>query len=56
MYASLSGSGSALYGLFRSKAGAEKAAAKLRKQDIPAYVTTTLTRKDYWKKFLVSSF
>ncbi len=49
-YASLSGSGSALYGLFRSKAAAEKAAMRLRKDGIPAQATVTLTRRQYWKK------
>jgi 4-diphosphocytidyl-2-C-methyl-D-erythritol kinase len=50
VYASLSGSGSATYGLFASRVAAEKAAARLRKDGIPATATTTLTRTQYWKK------
>jgi 4-diphosphocytidyl-2-C-methyl-D-erythritol kinase len=50
IYASLSGSGSAVYGLFASRMAAEKAAGKLRRNDVPAAVTTTLTRPQYWKK------
>jgi 4-diphosphocytidyl-2-C-methyl-D-erythritol kinase len=49
-YASLSGSGSALYGLFRSRAAAEKAVTRLRRDGTPAVVTTTMTRQQYWKK------
>jgi 4-diphosphocytidyl-2-C-methyl-D-erythritol kinase len=51
-YASLSGSGSTLYGLFRSPADAAKAASRLRKQGLRAAETSTLTRQNYWKKLL----
>ncbi len=44
-YASLSGSGSTLYGLFRSPAEATKAAGRLRKQGLKAVATRTLTRR-----------
>jgi 4-diphosphocytidyl-2-C-methyl-D-erythritol kinase len=49
-YASLSGSGSTLYGLFASKPAASLAVAKLRKQGWAAQATATLTRKQYWSK------
>jgi len=55
-YASLSGSGSVVYGLFTGRAAAEKASARLRKMGVEARATTTLTRGQYWRKFLVSSF
>jgi 4-diphosphocytidyl-2-C-methyl-D-erythritol kinase len=51
-YASLSGSGSTLYGLFRSPAGAAKAVRRLRKQGLKALATRTLTRSQYWKGIL----
>jgi 4-diphosphocytidyl-2-C-methyl-D-erythritol kinase len=53
-YTSLSGSGSTLYGLFRSPADAAKAASRLRKQGVRAEATSTLTRQQYWKKSLVT--
>jgi len=56
VYASLSGSGSTLYGLFRSRAEAAKAAGRLRREGWAALASVTLTRRAYWKKFLVSSF
>ena len=51
-YASLSGSGSTLYGLFASKEAARAAVAKLRKQGWTAQATVTLPRREYWKKML----
>jgi 4-diphosphocytidyl-2-C-methyl-D-erythritol kinase len=49
-YASLSGSGSSLYGLFASRQSAGIAAAKLRKQGWAAQATDTLTRRRYWRQ------
>jgi 4-diphosphocytidyl-2-C-methyl-D-erythritol kinase len=48
-YASLSGSGSAIYGFFASKAQAEAAATKLAKNGTRAVVISTLTRRQYWQ-------
>jgi 4-diphosphocytidyl-2-C-methyl-D-erythritol kinase len=55
-YASLSGSGSATYGLFWKPDAAKRAAEKLKKSGVPAVATATLTRPQYRKKFLVSGF
>jgi 4-diphosphocytidyl-2-C-methyl-D-erythritol kinase len=51
-YASLSGSGSTLYGLFRSRADAARAAVRLQMQGVRAIATSTLTRRTYWKRIL----
>ena len=53
-YASLSGSGSAIYGLFGSQEKASAAAKKLSRAGIPAAVTSTLTRQQYWKRLQIS--
>jgi len=52
-YASLSGSGSTLYGLFASREAAVRAAARLRKQGWAARATATLRRRTYWKRVVV---
>jgi len=49
-YASLSGSGSTLYGLFASKDAAARAVTKLRKQGWSARATVTLPRSQYWRR------
>ena len=51
-YASLSGSGSTLYGLFTSREAAALAAGRLRKQGWAAQATVTLTRRAYWKRLI----
>jgi 4-diphosphocytidyl-2-C-methyl-D-erythritol kinase len=53
-YASLSGSGAAIYGLFESREKASAAAKKLNKAGISAVATSTLTRRQYWKRLLIS--
>ena len=53
-YASLSGSGSSVYGLFASAEIAARAAGALTQQGYWAQATTSLPRREYWKKFLVS--
>jgi 4-diphosphocytidyl-2-C-methyl-D-erythritol kinase len=49
-YASLSGSGSTVYGLFKSRALAQKAATRLTAEGTPAVATRTLTRREYWRR------
>jgi 4-diphosphocytidyl-2-C-methyl-D-erythritol kinase len=48
-YASLSGSGSTVYGLFETGEAAEKAAAKLEAKGVPASATRTVDRAEYWR-------
>jgi 4-diphosphocytidyl-2-C-methyl-D-erythritol kinase len=52
-YASLSGSGSTLYGLFASREAALQAIARLRKLGFAAQATVTLPRRAYWRRIVV---
>ena len=49
-YASLSGSGSTLYGVFASGEAAQAAAQRMRAAGHAAVATTTLTRDQYWRQ------
>jgi len=51
-YASLSGSGSTLYGIFASREAAVRATIRLRKQGWAAEATSTLTRRGYWRRVM----
>ena len=50
LYAALSGSGSALFGLYRSAADAEAARQRLQIKGVAALVTTTMPRTRYWSE------
>ena len=49
-YVSLTGSGSTVYGLFADGEAAGKAARSLQHNDMPAQVTVTMPRAEYWKE------
>lgn len=49
-YVSLSGSGSALYGIFESSAEAERAASSMTGAGVPSQAATSLSRQRYWKQ------
>jgi 4-diphosphocytidyl-2-C-methyl-D-erythritol kinase len=52
--ASLSGSGSSLFGLYGTTAAAEAAQARARALGVRSFLTTTLTRRAYWRSLFVS--
>jgi 4-diphosphocytidyl-2-C-methyl-D-erythritol kinase len=52
IYAALSGSGSALFGLYRSMADARSAQQRVQASGTQALLTETLPRSDYWRTML----
>ncbi|MGB7188944.1 MAG: 4-(cytidine 5'-diphospho)-2-C-methyl-D-erythritol kinase [Acidobacteriaceae bacterium] len=50
IYAALSGSGSALFGLYATEAAADAAEERLAKMGVRSMRTETLTREEYWKR------
>jgi len=53
VHASLSGSGSALYGLYRTRGDAEAAQVRLKAAGVESALTRTLPRSEYWGGMLV---
>jgi 4-diphosphocytidyl-2-C-methyl-D-erythritol kinase len=53
LHASLSGSGSALFGLYRTRGDAEAAQERLRPAGVRSTLTRTLPRKAYWREMLL---
>ena len=54
IYAGLSGSGSALFGLYRTQEAAQAAVLRLQDQSVASVVTRTLPRGDYWRTMMVA--
>jgi len=52
LHASLSGSGSALFGLYAARGAAEAALERLRAAGVAGELTRTLPRKEYWDQML----
>ena len=52
IYAALSGSGSALFGLYRTAEDARAAVERLEAQAITAYETRTVGRQEYWRTMI----
>ena len=53
LHASLSGSGSALYGLYLTRGDAEAAQKRVRASGVESQMTKTLPRTEYWGKMLL---
>jgi 4-diphosphocytidyl-2-C-methyl-D-erythritol kinase len=55
IFASLSGSGASLFGLYGSEIAASAAQQRLAQKRVPGLVTETLTRERYWDEMFVAS-
>ena len=53
LYASLSGSGSALFGLYGTEEAAESAVVRLQERGVRSLLTKTLPRPQYWRSMVV---
>jgi 4-diphosphocytidyl-2-C-methyl-D-erythritol kinase len=53
LHASLSGSGSALFGLYLTRRDAQAAQDRLTAAGVESEITKTLPRSEYWAKMLV---
>jgi 4-diphosphocytidyl-2-C-methyl-D-erythritol kinase len=53
LYASLSGSGSALFGLYQTRGDAEAAEQRLARDGVRSHLTRTLPRQPYWRAMLL---
>jgi 4-diphosphocytidyl-2-C-methyl-D-erythritol kinase len=54
IHAGLSGSGSALFGLYRTAEAAQAALGRLQRHGVTGLVTSTLPRSDYWRTMMVA--
>jgi 4-diphosphocytidyl-2-C-methyl-D-erythritol kinase len=54
LYAGLSGSGSALFGLYPTQGAAQAAFGRLERHAVTGLVTRTLPRGDYWRTMMVA--
>jgi 4-diphosphocytidyl-2-C-methyl-D-erythritol kinase len=54
VYAGLSGSGSALFGLYRTAGAAQAALVRLEQHGVTGLVTRTLPRSDYWRTMMLA--
>ena len=54
LYAGLSGSGSALFGLYRTPRAADAALERLEQHGVTGLITRTLPRNDYWRTMMMA--